>query len=258
MNEYIDTIQDSSKETTTGAPRTEAAICRVAEQLRTAGRSGEEDEVMVGRKRHRPSGDTNGFHDTTHPRKKKIRKPVDERSTSSISSDEVAEIEDELDLVNGEDVRELSIRFVSTKGIEKKRGRKSVTVQQLEVRHEELMRQRRVILETKVELDRRRYLEMTQDEKVKLCEKMSNLDFIRMKELCQIIAVGTNQPRLLSEVEVDVDIENIGNRVLREIEVFLENPVVAKRQLSLRAIEIELADIEQECVGIRYQLAGRR
>ncbi len=234
------------------------AEARAAEQQRLREAQAENGGIELGRKRHRPSGDTNGFHSVDPPRKKKVRKPLDERSTSSISSDEAAEIEDELDLVNGEDVRELSITFVSTKGMEKKRGRKSVTVQQLEVRHEELMRQRRVIVETKIELDRRRHLEMTLEEKVKLCEKMSTLDFLQMREVCQIIAVATNQPQLMSEVEVDVDLETLDNHVLREIEVFLENPVVAKCQSSLRAIESELADIEQEYVGIRYQPAGRR
>lgn len=236
----------------------DAEQARAAAEQRVVEGSGEEDDIEVSRKRHRPSGDTNGFHNFDFPPKKKVRKALDERSTSSISSDEAAEIEDDLDLVSGEDVRELCITFVSTKGMEKKRGRKSITVQHLEARHEELMRQRRVIIETKVELDRRRHLEMTLGEKLKLCEKMSTLDFVQMREVCQIIAVGTNQPQLLSEVEVDVDLENLDNRVLREIQVFLENPVISKCQLSLRSIESELADIEQEYVGIRYQTAGKR
>lgn len=229
-----------------------------AEQERLAKKAAVEEDIGMSRKRSRQSGDTNGFQNGELLRPKKIRKPLDERSTSSLSSDEAAELEDELDLVNGEDVRELAITFVSTKGMEKKRGRKSATVQQLEVRHEELMRRRRIIVETKERLDRLRHMQMTMEEKVKLCEKMSTLDAVQMREVCQIIAVGTNQPQLLSEVEVDVDVENMDNRILREIQVFLENPVVAKCQSNLRAIETELADIEQEYVGIRYQTPGRR
>lgn len=161
-------------------------------------------------------------------------------NTSSVSSDEQE--------MNGE----IMFTFVSTEGMEKKRGRKSALVMELELRHEELMRRRRVLVEASVALERKKQIQLSYDEKVEICEQVAVLDFVRMKAVVDIIARGMNRMDILNEVEIDIDIDKIDNVVLREIQSFLENPAVCTARGTLRRIEAELADIESRLVQIRY------
>lgn len=161
-------------------------------------------------------------------------------NTSSVSSDE------------HEGVGEVTFTFVSTTGMEKKRGRKSAVVMELEARHDELMKRRKVMVEATVQLEKQKQIEMTFEEKQEICEQVAALDFIRMKEIVNIIARGMNRPDILNEVEIDLDIDNIDNVILREIQCFLNNPVAATAKGALRQVEAEIADIESNLVGIRY------
>lgn len=162
--------------------------------------------------------------------------------TSSVSSDE-AEIGN----------REVCFAFVSTAGMEKKRGRKSGLVMELEAGHEDLMRRRKAMVEASVELESLKQVEMTYAEKRKVCEQVAGLDFVRMKKVVDIIAKGMNRPDILNEVDIDVDIDHIDNVVLREVQFFLSNPVASTAKDSLRKIETDIATIESKLVSIRYQ-----
>lgn len=185
-------------------------------------------------------------------RKKQRLDPVD-RDTSSISSGEAEELHEEIELVEGETVRDLIITFVSTDGLEKKRGRKSVTVQALEVQHEELMKQRRLIMDVKRTYERTKTIEMTHAEKKALCEKVGTSDYLLMRKVVEILARRLHAPSMLQENEIDVNIEQLDNPTLREIEVLLDKPVLAALQATLPDIESKLTEIEAHYIGIRYQ-----
>eukprot|EP00171_Calliarthron_tuberculosum_P010098 IDg10098t1 len=156
------------------------------------------------------------FPDTPRPVVRR-RRDDDDRSTSSISSDEVAEIEEEIEVDDEES---------------------------LEARHDELMRQRRQLVEARVELDRRRHVQLTDEDKNQLCAKVRVLGFLQMKCVSQLIAHGMNRLDMLSEKEVDIDVDRVDTHVLREVQFFLENPPLAKALHSLSEIERTLTSIE--------------
>lgn len=166
-------------------------------------------------------------------------------NTSSISSDE-----------HEQGTGEVTFAFVSTAGMEKKRGRKSGLVMELESRHEELMKRRKAMVDASVELEKLKQLEMTYNEKRKVCEEVAELDFVRMKAVVDIIARGMNRPDILNEVEIDLDIDHIDNVVLREVQYFLQNPVAATAKDALRKVEADITNIESRLVSIRYQKVG--
>lgn len=195
--------------------------------------------------------------DGMQPGKKKRRRAADERSTSSISSDEAAEIEEKMDLVETDEVRDLVITFVSTKGLDKKRGRKSAVAQRLEAEHEDLMRKRRLILDHKAEFEKRKLVEMTDAEKDEICKKVNTASFIVMHEICKLIAAELNDPSILQEVEIDVDLAQMSNDSLREMQMLLEDPVRYKLKGEMPETEKKLADIEAEYIGLRYQPSAR-
>eukprot|EP00177_Eucheuma_denticulatum_P008743 GFKZ01015883.1.p1 GENE.GFKZ01015883.1~~GFKZ01015883.1.p1 ORF type:complete len:500 (+),score=93.49 GFKZ01015883.1:80-1501(+) len=166
-------------------------------------------------------------------------------NTSSVSSDE-----------QEAGTGEVTFAFVSTVGMEKKRGRKSAVVMELEAKHEELMKQRKAMVDVNVELGKMRQVEMTYEEKRALCEEVSGLDFVRMKAVADIISHGMNRPDILNEVEVDLDVNSIDNKVLREIQYFLKSPAAMTAKDALRNIEAQVAEIESRLVSIRYQKIG--
>jgi Bromodomain/Bromodomain extra-terminal - transcription regulation len=161
--------------------------------------------------------------------------------TSSVSSDEQEVM-----------VVEPVFTFVSTAGMEKKRGRKSALVQDLEVKHEQLMKRRKLLLDSAASLERRKQVQMTFEEKSALCDQVAVLDFVRMKGVVDIIARGMNRYDILSEVEVDMDIDGIDNSVLREIQAFLDNSTVVAALGTLRNVDEDLAEVEAQLVDIRY------
>lgn len=163
-------------------------------------------------------------------------------NTSSVSSDEHEGF--------GGDI---SFAFVSTKGMEKKRGRKSTRVTDLETQHESLMKRRKGILERAMELEKFKQVQMTFNEKKVLCDDVAELDFIRMKGVVDILSRGMNRPDMMSEVEIDMDVDHVDNAVLREIQFFLKNPSITTAKDGLRKLEANIADIETKLVHIRYQ-----
>lgn len=196
----------------------------------------------------------------------KRRRKGDSRlvNTSSISSDEhemnsytgnVHNHDPGGDGVNmyGTQPNDVTFVFVSTDGMEKKRGRKSARVSELEAEHDAKVKQRKMMADTSIELDKRKQMEMTLEEKRKLCDACSGLDYIRMKGVVDILAKGMNRPGLLSEVEIDLDIDAVDNVVLREIQYFIKNPVGMTAKDALRQVEEEITQIEAELVDIRYQ-----
>lgn len=74
--------------------------------------------------------------------------------------------------MEGGTTRDMMITFVSTHELRKKKGRESVTAQALEVQHEELMQQRRLVVQSKLKLEKVQYLEMTTKERKELSEKV--------------------------------------------------------------------------------------
>jgi Bromodomain extra-terminal - transcription regulation/Bromodomain len=165
--------------------------------------------------------------------------------TSSISSDELE--------ANGDPSPEPQFAFVSTKGMEKKRGRKSAVVQDLEVKHDQLSKRRKMLLDSAADLEQRKMIPMTFEEKAALCDKVSVLDFVQMKAVVDIIARGMDRQDILDEVEVDMDIDGIDNKVLREIEAFLNNSTLVAAHGTLRSVDEEMTEIESQLVDIRYQ-----
>ena len=165
-------------------------------------------------------------------------------NTSSVSSDE-------------HDGRgEVTFVFVSTVGMEKKRGRKSGLVMELERGHDELMKRRKVMIEACVELERLKQVEMTYEEKKAVCDEVAELDFVRMKAVADILARGMNRPDILNEVEVDVDVDHVDNVVLREIQLLLNNPAASTAKDALRQVESDMADIESKLLDQRYKEIG--
>lgn len=163
-------------------------------------------------------------------------------NTSSVSSED-----------NDGGIGEVSFQFVSTEGMEKKRGRKSAVVMELEVQHDDLMKRRKAIMERAAELDKMKNIELSFEEKRELCDMVRQLDFVRMKAVLDIIVNGMNRQDLLEELEVDLDVEKIDKQVLREIQFFLQNPAAHTARDVLRHIELKMTDIETRLVGIRYQ-----
>lgn len=162
-------------------------------------------------------------------------------NTSSVSSDE------------HEGIGEVTFTFVSTAGMEKKRGRKSALVMDLEAQHDTLMKRRRGMVEMGIELEKMKQIDMTYAEKKKICTEVEQLDFVRMKGVVDMIARGMNRPDIFNEVEIDLDIDHIDNVVLREIQFFLRNPGATTAKDALQHIESEISDIETRLVEIRYQ-----
>lgn len=144
------------------------------------------------------------------------------------------------------------LTFVSTRGLVKRRGRKNALAFGLEVRHDELMQRRVRLVDAKVELQRRRHVMLTHQEKEELCSRVRMLDFVQMKCVLQIIAQGMARMDLLQLNEIDIDIERIDTPVLREIQLFLEDPTLATADQSLMELDKELMDIEAEYVAMRY------
>lgn len=172
----------------------------------------------------------------------------DELSEDGSDEEEGAE---DLDLQGGD----ISFTFVSTDGLEKKRGRKSVRVMELEAQHDNLMKRRRVMVELALELEKRRHVEMPFLEKKKLCEEAAALDYVRMKGVVDILARGMSRPDYVNEVEIDLDIDAVDNSVLREIQYFLKNPAAMTAKESVRQVESQITEIEAELVELRYQKA---
>lgn len=163
-------------------------------------------------------------------------------NTSSVSSDE-----------HEESCGEVTFLFVSTEGLEKKRGRKSVKVTELEAEHEALVKRRKVLVDTNLELERMKQLDMTYAEKKAIVDEVAKLDYVRMKGVVDVIARGMGRPDILSEVEIDIDVGDVDNVVLREIQFFLKSPVAMTAKDALREIESNIADIETQLVDRRYQ-----
>ncbi|PXF45637.1 Ankyrin repeat, bromo and BTB domain-containing protein [Gracilariopsis chorda] len=163
-------------------------------------------------------------------------------NTSSVSSDD-----------NDGGIGEVSFTFVSTEGMEKKRGRKSAVVMELEVQHDDLMKRRKAILERAAELEKMKSIEMSFEEKRELCNMVGQLDFVRMKAVVDIIVNGMGRADLLHDVEVDLEVNKINKDVLREIQFFLQNPAAHTARDALRHIELKITDIETRLVEIRYQ-----
>lgn len=161
-------------------------------------------------------------------------------NTSSVSSDEQE--------ANGE----ITFAFVSTVGMEKKRGRKSGVVMELEAQHDELMRKRKVMIETNMMLEKEKQVELTYDEKQYLCREVEMLDFVRMKQVVHIIARGMKRPDIINEAEIEIDVDHIDNVVLREIQYFLKNPAATTAREALTLVEAQLTEIETQLVSIRY------
>jgi Bromodomain extra-terminal - transcription regulation len=170
-----------------------------------------------------------------------IKKQSKLAQTSSVSSDEheVA-------------VAEPAFTFVSTVGMEKKRGRKSALVQDLELKHEQLLKRRKLLQDSASSLEKLKKIQMTLEDKATLCDRVAVLDFVGMKVVVDIIARGMNRHDILNEVEVDMDINGIDNGVLREIQAFLDNSTVIAALGTLRNVEEELAEVEAQIVDIRY------
>lgn len=143
--------------------------------------------------------------------------------------------------------------FVSTDGMEKKRGRKSARVAELEVEHEGLVKRRKMMVDTTLELEKLKQVEMTVSEKRTLCEEVAGLDYVRMKGVVDLLARGLSRPDLLSEVEIDLDMDAIDNVLLREIQFFLRSPVAMTAKEALRTVEEEIVGIEKQLVVMRYQ-----
>lgn len=165
--------------------------------------------------------------------------------TSSVSSED-----------GGDAVPELTFAFVSTAGMEKKRGRKSAQVVDLEVQHDALMRRRKVLMDLMVELHNAKQVDMSLEEKQRLCEEVSQLDFVRMKAVVDIIAKGMNQHDIMTEAEIELDVDSIDNVVLREIQFFLKSPTLTTAKVALQGIEEEITGIETKLVDIRFQKVG--
>lgn len=143
--------------------------------------------------------------------------------------------------------------FVSTDGMEKKRGRKSARVGELELEHEGLVKRRKMMVDTTLELEKLKQVEMTVSEKRTLCEEVAGLDYVRMKGVVDLLARGLSRPDLLSEVEIDLDMDAIDNVLLREIQFFLRSPVAMTAKEALRTVEEEIVEIEKQLVAMRYQ-----
>eukprot|EP00178_Gracilaria_changii_P016966 TRINITY_DN48587_c0_g1_i1.p1 TRINITY_DN48587_c0_g1~~TRINITY_DN48587_c0_g1_i1.p1 ORF type:complete len:467 (+),score=112.14 TRINITY_DN48587_c0_g1_i1:42-1403(+) len=163
-------------------------------------------------------------------------------NTSSVSSDE-----------HDAGIGEVAFTFVSTEGMEKKRGRKSAIVMELEVQHDDLMKRRKAMVDMSIELSRMKEIQLSFEEKQAICEQVSQLDFVRMKAVVDIIARGMNRMELLNEISVDIDVDNIHTEVLRDIQFFLRNPAAHTAKEALRHIEDKITDIETRLVEIRYQ-----
>lgn len=166
----------------------------------------------------------------------------------------VANEEEELSSSEGDQpvAQEVVFRFVSTTGLDKKRGRKSVAVMQLEARHIELTDRRRDLVEHREVVKSRKGVEMSEEEKKALCDEVQVLDFVRMKTVVDIIAKGMGRSDIRDEVMVDIAVERVDNGVLREIQLFLENPAMMLGVDAIGDIEKELADIETQLVSLRF------
>lgn len=168
-------------------------------------------------------------------------------NTSSVSSDDQNLMENEEDT---------EFAFVSTTGMEKKRGRKSTVIMSLEEKHKMLMRQRKLIKESMEELERRKQVPITYEEKARMCEDVANLDFVRMRSVVDIIVRGIDRPDILDQEEVELDIDILDRRTFRDVQVFLENPSLMSAHGTLRSVEAEIAALEAQIVKIRYRKAG--
>lgn len=166
---------------------------------------------------------------------------------SSVSSDE---------LERGADVDGVMFLFVSTNKMQRRRGRKSAVVQDLENRHDVLTRRRKVLLESRAALESNTKIPMSVMEKALLCDKVAVLDFVRMGAVVDIIANGMNRHDILDKPEVDFPIDSLSNGVLRRIQAYLEAPAVVASHGTLKVVDREIAEIESQIVGIRYVPVG--
>lgn len=164
------------------------------------------------------------------------------------------------DIMSGDEFEqhnyEVQFVFADTSGMEKKRGRKSALVMELESKHDELMRRRRTMLELGIELDKMKQVEMTYKEKEAVCHRVRKLDFVRMKTVAGILAKGLIRPDILNMLEIEMDCSSINNATMREIEFFLKSPSAMTAFDALRAVETEISNIESQLVQIRYQPIG--
>eukprot|EP00171_Calliarthron_tuberculosum_P010977 IDg10977t1 len=76
-----------------------------------------------------------------------------------------------------------------------------------------------------------------------------------MKSVLRIVAFGMCRLDLLHLNDIDIDVDRIDTPVLREIQVFLEDPALAAPSQSLLELDKELADVETEYVASRFHLA---
>lgn len=171
------------------------------------------------------------------PRRKKSSKST---NTSSTSSDE-------------SEANNASFAFYSMEGIKKKRGRRSAVVLNLEIKHSELMKRRKLLRDLSTDLGQKRQIELSGQEKAAICDKASKLDFTEMKYLVDILVAGMKKSDMLQAGVVDLDVEKVDNAVLREVEVFLENPTVFAALGTLKVVEDELAAVETKLVNARYR-----
>ena len=110
-----------------------------------------------------------------------------------------------------------------------------------------------MLVDLTLELERAKMKEVSMEEKLKLCKDVAALDFVRMRAVVDILALGTNQPSLLAKVEVDIDIASVSNVVLREIQYFLFSPTAMTLKDELRVIEAKIATIKSQLVQISFQ-----
>lgn len=163
---------------------------------------------------------------------------------SSISGDEVERGVVESDGVN--------FLFVSTDGLQRRRGRKSALVQDLENKHDVLTKRRKILLDSKATLEANTRIPLTVMEKTSLCDSVAVLDYVRMAAVVNIIAQGMGCKEILDKPEVDMPISNLSNAVLRRIQSYLEAPAVIASLGTLGDIDQEIADIESTIVSVRF------
>lgn len=147
---------------------------------------------------------------------------------------------------------ELVLTFVSARGRTKRRVR-SPHLMALEERHHELMQRRAQLVEAKLELERRRHVLLTEQEKAEVCRRVGSLDFVEMRAVLRMVAEGMGRMDLLQLNEIDIDVDRMDTRVLREIQLFLQQPTLANPARSLLQVDSELAHVESEYVEIRYE-----
>lgn len=143
--------------------------------------------------------------------------------------------------------------FISTDGMKKKRGRKSARVTELEEEHEGLLKKRKIMVDTTLELESLKHVQMTVSEKLALCEDAAVLNIAQVEGLVDLLARRLSRPELLSEANIDLNIVTIDNALLREIQFFIRSPVTMTTKEELRTVEEKIKEIEKQLVVMRYE-----